>query len=363
MKTTQILNTILLTILLPAIVSCSPSIEPIKIGAIIPLSGNASQHISISEGMALAIDEVNRYGGINGRPLKMILADSKANPELAKKIFTKIEAENSPHLYISSTSTVSLALAPLAEEHKVVLTGLVVSSPAFTPGRSWSFKYHNSLKDSVLPNLKMLEGKGIKQLGVIYQNDAYGRSTVKIIKDIFQTFGGTVFAQSYETKQRDLSQEIAQLNNLEAIFTIGFVKNTDNVLKQLLKSGYKGIKLAGPSGASLPRKNPELDELYLSAPNIYNSHSPVVEKVKKSYESRFNKMFTHQAAAGYDLIMMLNKLLQNQKITRENIQKVLAGQFSYSGIFGNINKNAGDHDIGIPMFQTQIIDGRLIYLH
>lgn len=336
--------------------------EPIKIGAIIPITGKASQHVAIAEGMKQAIDEVNRYGGINGHPIEMVLMDSKTDTEAAQRAFRKIELENRPHLYVSSTSSISLALAPLAENKEVVLTGLVVSSPKFTQGHEWSFRYHNSAADGVLPNLKLLEERGINKLGVIYQNDALGTATIKTIKEVFESTGGTVAAQSFETKQADMSAEIASLSDMEAIIVIGFVKNTGSVLKQIHTSGYKGLKLAGPGGASLPRNSPELDELYISVSNVYNSRSPALEKVKKSYEARFNKTFTHQAATGYDFIMILNKILQNRQITRENIQKVLNGQISYAGIFGNINKKAGEHDIDIPMFQSQIIDGRLIYL-
>ncbi|NOR52326.1 MAG: ABC transporter substrate-binding protein [Gammaproteobacteria bacterium] len=362
MKYKRLLNLALFVCLLPSIFSCSQSQEPIKIGAIIPLTGKASQHASIAEGMELAIDEVNRLGGINGHPLEMILIDSETDPEAAKRAFAKIESESQPHLYVSSTSAVTLALAPLAEKSQVVLTGLVVSSPQFPLQQEWSFKYYNSSSGEFRPILSLVTDKGIERLGVIYQNDAYGTATLKAVKDMTKESGITIYSQPFETKQSDISKEVAKLSELEAILVIGFVKNTAKVLQQLHKSGYQGIKLSGPGGASIQRDNPEMNEVYISVPNVYDLRNPVVNMVKKDYEVRFNKTFSHQAAGGYDLIKLLNKVMQGQEITRENIQKRLNAQISYSGIFGNINKEEGEHEIGFPMFKSQIIDGRLIYI-
>jgi len=43
--------------------------ETIKIGAIIPLSGPAAHHVDVMDAMLLAADEINSWGGINGRKM------------------------------------------------------------------------------------------------------------------------------------------------------------------------------------------------------------------------------------------------------------------------------------------------------
>jgi ABC-type branched-subunit amino acid transport system substrate-binding protein len=127
--------------------SCSKDQEPITIGAIIPLTGPASQHTVIVDAMHLAAGEVNRAGGINGRKLKLVVADSKSNPKAGKDAFRKMEEEHQPLLYVSSTSVVSLAIAPLAEETQVVLAGLVVSNSTLTDQKKWVFRYYVSPKN------------------------------------------------------------------------------------------------------------------------------------------------------------------------------------------------------------------------
>jgi len=96
--------------------------DPIKIGVTLSETGPGSG-IGIEErdGMLMAVDEINARGGINGRPIELIIVDSESNPEKAKKDFLEIEETHAPLMYISSTSSISTAVAPLAEEREVVL--------------------------------------------------------------------------------------------------------------------------------------------------------------------------------------------------------------------------------------------------
>jgi len=63
--------------------------EPIKIGVILSETGPGSG-IGIEErdGMLMAVDEINARGGINGRPVELIIVDNESNPEKAKKRFS-----------------------------------------------------------------------------------------------------------------------------------------------------------------------------------------------------------------------------------------------------------------------------------
>ncbi len=66
--------------------------EPIKIGAILSLSGpGKGEGTGARDGLVLAADEINSRGGINGREIELIIEDSQTNPEEGKKAFSKIE--------------------------------------------------------------------------------------------------------------------------------------------------------------------------------------------------------------------------------------------------------------------------------
>src|SRR6188508_2108299 len=58
--------------------------EPIKIGYLPALTGpSSSTGVGINRGVQLAIEEINKGGGIDGRPLELITRDTQSDPTKA----------------------------------------------------------------------------------------------------------------------------------------------------------------------------------------------------------------------------------------------------------------------------------------
>ena len=340
-----------------------PKKETIKIGAIIPFSGAAAHHAAVSEGMRLAADEINSWGGINGREIEFIVEDSKSDREEGKKAFNRIEAAHHPLLYVSTTSSVSMALAPLAEENEVVLVGLVTITPALTRQREWIFKYFTLPETEVQPILYILSDLNVKELGILYQNDEYGTSVYELLKKEFEENGGTVRSEAYDTEASDYKKQIANLKDMEAIYAVGWESRTKNVFRQLREENYRGIILIS-SGASSPdvRSMPEANGVYVTAPLVYNPDFLFAKELKEKYETEYNKPLTQYAANGYDFVKLLAGLLQDKEVSRENVRAVLEEGFMYPGVFGVLDVKPGEHEIFFPLYPARIVDGEIEYL-
>ncbi len=311
-------------------VSCSKTnpLETIKIGAIIPLSGPASQHVVFVEAMELAIEEINSTGGINGRKLEMITEDSKTDPEEGKKAFEQIEKDQRPLLFVSTTSVVSLALAPLAEKSKVVLTGMAVANPTLTDNRQWVFKYYVSPKHEAKPILDILKQLKIKKLASLYQDDAFGSSHHLAIKTSFEQNSGTVTSIPFQAKSPKFAANIKNILNQEAVYISGFVKVVGKAVTELRSNNFGGIILTHSGATSLlsnsqPDLKTKLNDVYLAAPIIYNPDYAYARQAKEKYEAKYDNDFTHQAANGYDFIKILASLLNGHELTRNNVRKLL----------------------------------------
>jgi len=226
--------------------------KKIKIGAVLSISGPASYvGEEVKDGMLLAVDEINSWGGIDGKKIELIIEDSKTNTQEGEEAFNKIEASYRPVLYVSTLSSVSMALAPLAEKNEVVPIGLVVTTPKLTEQNEWVFRYYATAKAEVLPILSMLEEWKVKKLGILYLNDDYGTSVFKLLKKEFERTGGVVTGETFEVKDSDFKEQIAELKDMEAIYAVGFDSNLKNVFKQLKKEDFIGFIL-GPATATLP---------------------------------------------------------------------------------------------------------------
>ena len=337
--------------------------ETIKIGAIIPHSGPAAHHVDVMDAMLLAADEINSWGGINGRKIEFIIEDSKTNKEEGKKAFNRIEAAHHPVLYISTTSSVSMALAPLAEENEVVLVGLVVTTPALTKQRKWVFRYFALPRGEVQSVLYILSDLKVKKLGILYQNDEYGTPVYELLKKKFERNGGTVRSEAFNPEKFDYKKQITDLKDMEAIYAVGFESHLKNVFMQLREVNFRGF-IIGASGAASSEVTsmPEADGVYVAAPIVYNPNFLFARELKEKYEAKYNKPFTQFAANGYDFIRILAGLLEDKEVSRKSVKSVLEEGFIYSGVFGSIDVKPGQHDITFPLHPTRIVNGKLKYL-
>lgn len=335
--------------------------EPIKIGAIVSLSGPAAALVDLRDGLLLAVDEVNSWGGINSRKIELIVEDSKSNPEEGKKAFSRIEADHRPLLYVATISSVSIALAPLAEENKVVLAGLVVATPRLTKQNQWCFKYYSSAHDIVQSTLYILRHLKVRRLGVLYQDDEFGVNIFKLFREEFKRTGGTIISESFKVQPLDIKGKIIKLKDTEAIYIVAFSKPTKQIIGQLKRINYDGFILGSSSAINL-RTTPEANGVYLPAPIIYNPDYPFAKEVKKKYEVRYGKAFNQFAGIGYDFVKLLAGLLEDKEITRESVRNILEGGFIYPGVFGNIDVKRGQRNITFPLHPAQIIDGKVKYL-
>ena len=336
--------------------------EPIKIGVTLAETGPASGlDIEIRDGMLMAADEINSHGGINGRNVELIIVDNESNPEKAKKDFLEIEETHAPLLYISSTSTVSTAVSPLAEEHEVVLM-ISATAKEITVDKQWTYRYFPMADVEAVPILQILDDLDVKNLGILYLNDEFGRDLSNEIATRFENSEGIVTQEPFEPNTIDFKEQIAKLQNEEAICVVAWPDYVQLIFKQLREANYSGEILSTSDAVTFKIINmPEADGVYLAAPIIYDTKFLFASTVSENFESRYNKQFDHFAANGYDIVRLLGGLLQDEELTRDNVKRILDEGFTYSGVFGSIDVLPGDHDISFPLFPSQVVDGKLVF--
>jgi len=337
--------------------------EPIKIGVTLSETGPAiGFDIEIRDGMLMAVDEINSRGGINGRPIELIIVDNETNQEKAKKDFLEIEETHAPLLYISSLSSITTVVSPLAEEHEVVLMAVYASATNLTVEKKWTYRYYPMSDVEAVVILRILDDLNVKGLGILYVNDEYGRDMSNKVATRFENSEGIVTKESFEPNAIDFKENIAKLQNTDAIFVAAFPNHLEIIYKQLHEANYSG-ELLSDSGAAVPSvlNVPEVDGAYVVAPIIYDPGFLFARTVSDNFESRYNKEFGLTAANGYDIIRILGGLLQDEELSRDNVKRILDRGFSYSGVFGSVDVLPGEHDMSFPLFPSQVVDGKLVF--
>ena len=96
--------------------------KPYKIGTLQPLSGAAAAGGKTAlVGSQMAVDRINKSGGINGRPIELIVADYESKPDVGRRKAEKLIVEDKIDAHQGGfLSNVCLACMPVFSEHKIV---------------------------------------------------------------------------------------------------------------------------------------------------------------------------------------------------------------------------------------------------
>lgn len=112
-----------------SLLSCS--LEPVRLGAVLPLTGRYTTYgRSLERGALIAAELVNKEGGVQGRRLEVLVRDSASDPERAAAEFKALVSKERVAAVVGGgTSAEALVMGPEAEREKRVLISPSASSP------------------------------------------------------------------------------------------------------------------------------------------------------------------------------------------------------------------------------------------
>jgi branched-chain amino acid transport system substrate-binding protein len=149
MKNSKLKTCIVLFILLLAVSpshsqapkTAAASGEPIKIGGSLSLTGYASEQAKwVKAGYESWAEDINKSGGLLGRPVKLIIYDDESSPDKAVTYFERAITIDKVDLIFGGYPGMSVvAVMPLAEKYKKVFVGQGGHMKSFEQGFTYSF--------------------------------------------------------------------------------------------------------------------------------------------------------------------------------------------------------------------------------
>ncbi len=170
----------------------------IRIGQSIHLSGPLFPTVeNVIKGQNLALDEVNRAGGIHGRPVRVIsyddVYDAKRCVENCKKL---INEDQVSALFAPGATASVIALLPLISEHRIPLIGTYSGAPIVrTKHHPYFFTTTASYQDEVVQMLRNLVTVQQGRVGLVFQNNAFGQLMSPVLDIAAKESGATLVAK------------------------------------------------------------------------------------------------------------------------------------------------------------------------
>ncbi len=241
----------LLSVLWLTSLSCGDSEEPtddapFRIGVMDSVTGPGETYGNVAvRAKQMAADEINAAGGINGRPLELVVEDSKCSAQDAIVAYNKLtDVDDIKIILGTSCSGAMLGVAPLAEADGVILFSGLASNADIADAGDYIFRTQISDLEVGINTGNVLWADGIRRLATITEETDYAEGVRRNSVAQFEKNGGQVVAA--ERFSSDITDFRSQLTKLmaanpdalhispQAEFTSG------TIIKQARELGYEG---------------------------------------------------------------------------------------------------------------------------
>jgi branched-chain amino acid transport system substrate-binding protein len=328
--------------------------QDIVIGEFASLTGSeATFGVNSSNGVQLAVDEINNAGGLlGGRKIKIVIEDDQSKPGQPSAAVKKLIASDKAIAIVGEiASSRSLEAAPICQEAKIPMVSPGSTNPSVTEKGDYIFRvcFIDPFQGTVMAKFA-LDNLHAKKVAILtdVRND-YSVGLTKYFKEYFTTHGGQITTErsfSGGGTDRDFRAQLTSIKpgQPDAIFVPGYYTEAGLIAKQARSLGIK-VPLLGGDGWD----SPKLSEIGGSAVNgcYFSTHfspqdkNPKVQDFVKRYHEKFKAMPDGMAPLGYDAMMILGEVIKNAGSTdAAKIRDGLASVKNYEGVTGKITIDA-----------------------
>ena len=238
---------------------------PYKIGSIQPLSGGAAAIGKTAlVGLQVAVERINKNGGILGREVKLIAEDDESKPDVGRRKTEKLLLEDEVDANVGGVlSNICLACMPLYERQKIVNMISVCLDTTITGSKCnrYSFRPFDYAPAQAVAFGPYLVSKLGKKWHVAYADYAWGQSTKDAYAEAIKKAGGSVVgATGIPLGTADMTPFLSKISgDFDGLFIIFFGKDAINIINQGHDLGLsRKYKIAGDGAVAVPSSLPAL---------------------------------------------------------------------------------------------------------
>ena len=175
----------------------APAGNEIRIGQSAHLTGPLGPtFLPVVKGQSMAIEEVNRKGGIQGRPVRLItLDDAYDAKKCVENVNTLIDKEKVVALFGLASAPNVGAILPILSEKKVPLIGVYTGLPALRARQHpYFFTTMASYRDEIAQMVRNLVTLQKPNIGLVFQNAPFGQMMKPVVEEVAKELGATLVA-------------------------------------------------------------------------------------------------------------------------------------------------------------------------
>ncbi|MGZ4566405.1 MAG: ABC transporter substrate-binding protein [Blastococcus sp.] len=339
----------------------------VNLGAVLPLTGSSA---SIGEdqrrGIELAVDKINKDGGVLGKKLNVIVEDSGGAANSAIDAAKKLTSVDKVSAVMGEYSSgVTVPLGQYLQQAGVVHLNVGSSSPeiANIGDKSFSVIGLDTIASKFASD--QLLKRGYKKIAIVVPNNSYGQGIVKPFTDALQAGGGkvveTVLYTEGQTSYRAELERI-QKSSPDAILYSAYGQDSSVINQQAFEGGMQktpwfGIYLTMCTSDSAPQTVES--QIGMDVNYVGPDGQAYQDAYKAKYHADFSSTFSGYT---YDGTMMLAKAIA--EAGSEDPGKIVAALKEigkgYAGVTGDITFDAHNQRTTQPYLVLKYTHGKVV---
>lgn len=334
--------------------------------------GHAHYGIETLKGMQMAVEDINKAGGVLGKNLEIIESDHGSNGSEAANVTQKMITQKVVAIVGDPTTGITKTAAQICQPAKVVL----LSAGAVGTGvvEIGDYIYRDTLLDAIaapaVTKYLTEELKWKKVALVTTTGLSYSESLTSIFKPALTKYGVEIVAeQSIMEKDTNFSAQVTSLSqkSFDGVIFTGYYTEGALFMKEMRKQGLNQV-MAGGDGL-LGEELYKLGENAVEGSMVYagfavdtkNATGITKEFIDKYQAKNNNSLPDMFAAQGYDAVLMLADAMKKANSSDPAVFKdTLAKTKDFKGVTGTINFDANREPIKSPVYLQEVKDAKFV---
>ncbi|PKM94002.1 MAG: amino acid-binding protein [Firmicutes bacterium HGW-Firmicutes-1] len=298
--------------------------EPIKLGLIVPKTGQVAQYgIAVENAAKLAVDEVNAAGGINGQEVILVSYDNKADAQESISVFNRlVDNDKIVALVGPVISSTSLAVGELANDLEIPMISPTATNLNVTVGLDYVFRacYIDPYQGGTVAKFANENLKATKAAILYNSGDDYSTGLAEAFKATFEEAGGTVTDyEGYTADDKDFKAVLTKIkgNSPEVIFIPDYYNTVGLIAGQVKEVGLEAVMLGGDGWDDVQKEYADVMEgSYFANHYAADDPDPIVQDFITAYKSAYNGETPNALAAlGYDATKIMLAAIKTANTT------------------------------------------------
>lgn len=346
----------------------------ILIGCLQDLSGATSVLGNmINEGTNYAAKQINDKGGINGRKIKIITYDTKADVQEAINAFNRMCTSDKVVAIVGPpVANIGIAIAPISEQYNVPVLGFFIDNRATRKDEGKGAAYKNmfllqpsaDMQGAIMAKFAIQE-KSLKKIGIIYnQANAYSVSLVNAFKASTAALGGTIVIEvPYQATDKDFKTMLSKIKTagVDAIYAPNYTQELVLIVQHARAIGYDGPLVCGLDAAPpfITQAGPDSNGIIFI--NNISFEDEAVKKIVADVKAATGKDPINKFFLGTDAMNVLASIITKVGTDSVKIRDAVENLKDFPGVCGNLTIDPVTHQPkGLTMFIHEIKDGKYI---